>query len=83
MKEEKELLHSELSRTIMQCCFEVMKELGAGFLENVYKNALFVAMKQQRLNVLTEQTYEVTFRKRKIGKYIADLVSVSKHPLFS
>ena len=74
MKEEKDLLHSELTRKIIQCCFEVMKELGAGFLENVYKNALFIAMKQKGLDVLTEQTYEVEFRKHKIGKYIADLV---------
>ena len=74
MREEKELLHSELTRQIIQCCFEVMKELGAGFLENVYKNALFVAMKQKGLEVLTEQIYEVVFRKHKIGKYVADLV---------
>jgi hypothetical protein len=51
-----------------------MKELGAGFLENFYKNALFIAMKQKGLNVLCEQTYEVAFRKHKIGKYVADLV---------
>lgn len=74
MREEKEFLHSELTRTIIQCCFEVMKELGSGFLENVYKNALFIAMKQKGLDVLTEQIYEVVFRKQKIGKYIADLV---------
>ena len=61
-------------KKIIQCCFEVMKELGAGFLENVYKNALFIAMKQTGMKVLAEQTYEVVFRKRKIGKYIADLV---------
>ncbi len=32
MREEKELLHSELTRKIIQCCFEVMKELGAGLV---------------------------------------------------
>ena len=74
MREEKELPHSELTRKIIQCCFEVMKELGAGFLENVYKTALFIAMKQIGMKVLAEQKYEVVFRKQKIGKYIADLV---------
>ena len=74
MREEKEFLHSELTRTIIQCCFEVIQELGSGFLENVYKNALLVAMKQKGLDVLTEQIYEVIFRKQKIEKYIADLV---------
>src|SRR5579872_7302213 len=74
MKEEKELPHSDLTRKIIQCCFEVMKELGAGFLENVYKNAVYIAMKQKGMNVVAEQKYEVVFRKQKIGKYIADLV---------
>ena len=74
MREEKDLPHSDLTRKIIQCCFEVMKELGAGFLENVYKNALYIAMKQKSMNILAEQKYEVVFRKHKIGKYVADLV---------
>jgi GxxExxY protein len=41
MENKRKLPHSELSRNIMKCCFEVVKELGSGFLENVYKNALY------------------------------------------
>ncbi len=51
-----------------------MRELGAGFLENVYKNALFIAMKQKGLNVSAEQQFEVMFRNCKVGKYVADLI---------
>jgi GxxExxY protein len=51
IKNKNELLHSDISEKIIFCCFEVMKELGSGFLENVYKNALFLAMKQKGLNV--------------------------------
>ena len=40
MEKEKKLPHFELTGAIMQCCFEVMKELGPGFLERIYKNAL-------------------------------------------
>ena len=63
MREEKELPYSELTRTILQCCFEVMKELGVGFLENVYKNALFIAIKQTGMKVLVEQKYEIVYRR--------------------
>jgi hypothetical protein len=35
------LLHPALTRSILGCCFAVMRELGPGFLERVYKNALF------------------------------------------
>jgi hypothetical protein len=37
MKEEKDLPYSDLTGSILVCCFEVMKELGSGFLERVYK----------------------------------------------
>ena len=42
-----ELPHSDISQAIIGCCFEIMRDLGAGFLENVYKNALLIAMKQK------------------------------------
>ena len=40
MKEEKGLPYSELTGSILSCCFEVMRELGPDFFEKVYKNAL-------------------------------------------
>jgi GxxExxY protein len=52
----------------------VIKELGSGFLEKVYKNALFIAMKQKGLNVSVEQSFEIVFRNHKVGKYVADLI---------
>ena len=74
MKKEKKLPHFELTGTIMQCCFEVMKELGPGFLERIYKNALLIAMKQKSLRVEVEQSFEVVFRDKVIGRYNADVV---------
>jgi GxxExxY protein len=74
MEEEKELPHSELTSVILACCFEVMKELGPGFLERVYKNALLIAMRQNGLQVEVERPYEVVFRGKIIGRYNADLV---------
>jgi GxxExxY protein len=74
MRNEK-LLHSELTGKIIGCCFEVIHELGAGFLENVYKNALYIAMTEKELNVATEKTFEIDFRGHKIGRYNADLIA--------
>jgi len=74
MKEEKELPYSELTSAILGCCFEVMRELGPGFSERVYKNALFIAMRQKGLEVEVERSYEVIFRGKVIGRYNADLV---------
>jgi len=74
IKSKIELPHSAISEIIIGCCFEIMRELGSGFLENVYKNALFIAMKQKGLNVSAEQSFEVMFRNCKVGRYIADLI---------
>lgn len=74
IKEEKGLLYSELTGSILSCCFEVMKELGPGFLEKVYKNALFIAMRQKGLQIEVERPYKVVFREKIIGRYVADLV---------
>ena len=54
MEEEKELPYSELTSAILGCCFDVMRELGPGFLEKVYKNALLIAMRQKGLHVEIE-----------------------------
>jgi GxxExxY protein len=68
------LPHHELTKTVLGCCFEVMRELGPGFQERVYKNALLIAMRQHGLQVEIEKPFEVIFRDRVIGRYSADLV---------
>ncbi|PJD96537.1 MAG: GxxExxY protein [Parachlamydia sp.] len=68
------MLHQQITEIILGCCFEVMNELGSGFLESVYKNALIVAIKEKGLRIEAEKRFEVIFRKRKIGLYIADLI---------
>ena len=71
---EKQLPHSDLTGSILNCCFEVMNELGPGFLERVYKNALLMAMREKGLQVEAERSYNVIFRGKIIGRYVADLV---------
>jgi GxxExxY protein len=74
MGKDKKLPYSELTGGILNCCFEVMKELGPGFVESIYKNALLIAMRQKGLQVEVERSFEVTFRGIVIGRYRTDLV---------
>jgi GxxExxY protein len=74
MEEDKKLPHNELTGIILNCCFEVMNELGPGFQERVYKNALLIAMRQKGLEVEVERPFEVMFRGNVIGRYRADLI---------
>src|SRR3989338_2145462 len=73
-KKEIELPYSDLTGSILGCCFEVMQELGSGFLEKVYKNALFMTLQQKGMHVEVEKPYSVFFRGVVIGQYNADLV---------
>ena len=73
-EERNNLPHSELTGGILNCSFEVMKELGPGFQEKIYKNALLITLKQKGLRVETEQSFEVAYRGIVIGRYSADLV---------
>ena len=72
--EKEKLLHSDLSEQIIGCCIEIVRELGSGFLENVYKNALYISMKEKGLKVSSEKIFEIDFHGYKIGRYIADLI---------
>lgn len=74
IEQDKKLPYFELTGSILNCCFEVMKELGPGFLENVYKNALLIGMRQKGLQVEVERSFEVVFRGNVIGRYRADLI---------
>jgi GxxExxY protein len=73
-EERRNLPHSELTRSILNCSFEVMNELGPGFQERIYKNALLITLKQKGLQVETEQPFDVVYRGIIIGRYNADLV---------
>lgn len=74
MIEDKKLPHFELTGIVLNCCFEVMKELGPGFTENVYKQALLIALRQKGLHVEVERPFEVMFRGNVVGRYRADLI---------
>jgi len=48
-----ELLHKELTDVIIACFYRVYNDLGYGFLERVYQNALYYAL--DRLNPANEK----------------------------
>ena len=44
-----ELLHKELTGRIIKVFYSVYNELGYGFLERVYQNALYIELNAQAL----------------------------------
>jgi GxxExxY protein len=68
------MLYDELSEEIINLFFEVYNELGYGFLEKVYKNALYFEIKDAGHKCETEKAIEVFYKYRNVGQYYADIV---------
>ena len=70
--------HSDLSKKIIAAAYEVHNELGHGFLEKVYKNALAVRLAECGIRCVSEVPLQVTYHDRVVGEYYADLVVEDK-----
>jgi len=56
----------------------IHRELGAGFCESVYQNALIHELKLQQLSVDAEQKLTVRYKNMIVGQFSADLVVENK-----
>ncbi|MGE5350872.1 MAG: GxxExxY protein [Acidobacteriota bacterium] len=74
----KGFLHENLTRQIIGHSYEVMNELGRGFLESVYHKAFEVALRSGGLIVESEVSLKVSFRGHNVGNFRADLIVEQK-----
>jgi GxxExxY protein len=68
-----ELRHGMITERVIGCAFEVINELGAGFLDSVYEKALLLALRQKGLSALSQHPVKVMFRGECVGDFYADL----------
>ncbi|MDR3267381.1 MAG: GxxExxY protein [Tannerella sp.] len=71
---EDKLLHKELTDIIIACFYQVYNDLGYGFLERVYQNAMYYALIDEGLKCETEKSIKVYYKGRVVGDYRADLL---------
>ena len=68
------MLHKELSGQILKAFYDVYNELGYGFLERVYQNALFLELKARGFDVVAQKKISVYYKGVEVGDYYADLI---------
>ncbi len=68
------LKHKEITDIILKGFYEVYNELGNGFLESVYENALYIVLTGYGLSVEKQKDISVFFRGDKIGDFKTDLI---------
>jgi GxxExxY protein len=70
--------HEDITEHILAASFEVMHEIGHGFLESVYERSLLIALQSRGLTVKSRVPIEVMFRKHIVGEFFADLLVENK-----
>jgi GxxExxY protein len=77
-KQDVPLKHEAITRVIIGCAFDVLNELGTGFLESVYEKAMLLALHQKGLLAVAQQPIKVLFRGECVGDFYSDLVVEEK-----
>ena len=65
--------HRDLTEKIIGAFFDVYRELGFGFLESVYHNAMLIALADAGLVAESEVRLLVHFRGHIVGEFDADI----------
>ena len=68
------IVEQELSYRIRGCVYEVFRELGGGFLEKVYENALLHELAVQGLHARSQVPLAVRYKGHVVGQYVADVL---------
>lgn len=72
------LLHNKITDAVLRTYYDVYNELGHGFLEKVYQNAIYFELKSLGYNVEAQKQIKVYFRNQLVGEYYADILIEDK-----
>jgi GxxExxY protein len=67
-----------LTERIIGCAYRVGNELGNGFLEKVYENALVIELEKDRLKIKRQYPITIRYQNKVAGEYVADLLAEDK-----
>ena len=66
--------YSDLTEAIIKCFYKVYTELGYGFLEKVYHNALLIELQNEELKVESQKSIKVNYQGDVVGEYYVDII---------
>lgn len=67
-------MNYEISRIVIGCAMTVHREMGCGFLESVYENALSVELQRKGIKFKRQVPLLVHYQRELVGRFIADIV---------
>ena len=64
----------QLISEIIECAKRIRRQLGPGFLEKVYKNAMIVELRKLKLTYEAEKLIQVLYDGIVVGEYRTDII---------
>lgn len=75
MNNQVELKHKDVTEKILHAFYKIVyPQLGYGFLEKVYENAMVLALASLGLKVEQQARILVYFQNQVVGEYFSDLL---------
>jgi len=71
---EEKIIYKDLSYKLIGLAMQAHTELGYGFLEKVYENALMILLKENGIKAVQQIPIKVYFHSQIVGEYIADIL---------
>ena len=68
------MIHEELTKAIINAAHEVHRELGFGFKESVYGNALYKELKKKGYECECQKEIKVYYKDELVGVFIPDMI---------
>jgi GxxExxY protein len=70
--------YRELSDRVIKIFYKVYNNLGYGFLEKVYENAMMIELKKEGISSISQSPVRVFYDDKIVGEYYADILIDNK-----
>ena len=70
--------YKELTEEIIKAFYKVYNQLGYGFLEKVYENAMMIEFRKEDIFAIPQASIEVIYESEIVGEYYADIMVDNK-----
>ena len=70
----KDSKYKELTEKIIGIFYKVYNNLGYGFLEKVYENAMMIDFKKEKIPAVSQYAIKVFYENEIVGEYFADIL---------
>ena len=73
-----DIKHKKLTEKIIRIFYKVYNELGYGFLEKVYENAMMIEFGREDIPAVSQSAIKVFYEDQVVGEYFADILVADK-----